>query len=144
MSYLGHIVLRQGIATDSEKTERVSHWPTPTSVKEVQQFLGLATYFCRFVKDFAKIARPLYRLNEQGRQFRWTIECESAFAILKNRLTNTPILTFPDHSKEFTLDTDTSQEGIGAVLSHEQDGQEWVDACASRTLSNAERKYCVT
>jgi len=144
VSYLGHIVSRQGIATDSEKTERVSHWPTPTSVKEVQQFLGLATYYRRFVKDFAKIARPLYRLTEQGRQFRWTIECESAFATVKNRLTNTPILTFPDYSKEFTLDTDASQEGIGAVLSQEQDGQERVVAYASRTLSKAERKYCVT
>ena len=144
VSYLGHIVSRKGIATDPEKTEKVSCWPTPTSVKEIQQFLGLATYYRRFVKDFAKIAKPLYRLTEQGRQFKWTTECDSAFATLKNRLITTPILSFPDYSKAFTLDTDASQEGIGAVLSQEHDGQERVIAYASRTLSKAERKYCNT
>ena len=59
--YLGHIISRDGVATDSAKTEKVNTWPTPTSVREVQQFLGLAGYYRRFIKDFAEIARPLHR-----------------------------------------------------------------------------------
>ena len=126
VSYLGHIVSRSGVATDPEKTAKVATWPTPRSVQEVQQFLGLASYYRRFVKQFAEIAKPLYRLTERGRQFRWTMECATAFAMLKSRLTSTPILAFPDSTKPFLLDTDASQEGIGAVLSQECDGNEVV------------------
>ena len=144
VSYLGHVVSREGVATDPAKASRVSSWPTPTSVQEVQQFLGLASYYRRFVCNFATIARPLQRLTEQGREFAWSLECDTAFATLKNRLTSAPILVYPDYSKPFLLDTDASQEGIGAVLSQEYDGQERVVAYASRTLSKAERKYSVT
>lgn len=144
VSYLGHILSRSGVATDPEKTAKVASWPTPNSVQEVQQFLGLASYYRRFVKKFAEIAKPLYRLTERGRQFSWTNECETAFAMLKSRLTSTPILAFPDFTKPFILDTDASQEGIGAVLSQECDGKEAVIAYASRTLSKPERRYCVT
>ena len=144
VSYLGHVVSRDGVATDPDKTSRVSSWPIPKSVQEIQQFLGLASYYRRFVRDFATIARPLQRLTEQGRAFSWSLECDTAFATLKSRLTSAPILVYPDYSKPFLLDTDASQEGIGAVLSQEYDGQERVVAYASRTLSKAERKYSVT
>jgi len=141
VSYLGHVVSRDGVATDPDKTSRVSSWPIPKSVQEVQQFLGLASYYRRFVHDFATIARPLQRLTEQGRAFSWSLQCDTAFATL---LTSAPILVYPDYSKPFMLDTDASQEGIGAVLSQEYDGQERVVAYASQTLSKAERKYSVT
>ena len=144
VSYLGHVVSRGGVSTDPEKTAKVTKWPTPTSVQEVQQFLGLASYYRRFVRNFAEIAKPLHRLTERGRKFFWTLECETAFATLKNRLSSAPILSFPDFSKPFLLDTDASQEGIGAVLSQISDGNEQVIAYASRTLSKAERKYSVT
>jgi len=77
-------VSRQGIATDPAKTEKVSKWPTPTTVKEVQQFLGLASYYRHFVCNFATLAKPLYKLTERGRVFQWTKECAEAFAALKN------------------------------------------------------------
>jgi len=144
VSYLGHIVSREGVSTDPDKTERVTSWPTPTSVQAVQQFLGLASYYRRFVQNFAEIAKPLHRLTERGREFTWTLECETSFATLKNRLASAPILSFPDFSKAFILDTDASQEGIGAVLSQISEGNEQVIAYASRTLSKAERKYSVT
>jgi len=144
VSFLGHIVSREGVSTDPEKTAKVTNWPTPTSVQEVQQFLGLASYYRRFVRHFAEIAKPLHRLTERGREFVWTLECETAFATLKNRLSSAPILTFPDFSKPFLLDTDASQEGIGTVLSQIIDGNEQVIAYASRALSKAERKYSVT
>lgn len=142
--YLGHVVSKDGISTDPSKTEKVSSWPTPTSMQEVQQFLGLASYYRRFIRNFACIAKPLHLLTERGRPFKWSEECATAFAELKSRLVSAPILAFPDHSLPFTLDTDASHVGIGAVLSQVQDGQERVVAYASRTLSKAERRYCVT
>ena len=144
ITYLGHVVSSEGVTTDPEKTAKVSKWPTQTSVQEVQQFLGLASYYRRFVKNFATIAKPLHKLTERGRQFSWTKECEDSFALLKQHLTSSPVLVFPDYTKTFILDTDASNEGIGAVLSQVHDGQERVVAFASRRLSKAERRYCVT
>ena len=144
VTYLGHVVSKKGVATDPAKTERVSSWPTPTTLQEVQQFLDLTSYYRRFIKDFAMIAKPLHRLTEQGCQFSWTAECNNSFAVLKLQMTTAPVLAFPDYTKQFILETDTSQEGIGAVLSQECNGQEQVVTYASHTLSKEERKYCVT
>ncbi len=79
VNFLGHIVSADGIQTDTQKTERVSTWPTPTSQKEVQQFLGLASYYRRFVKDFAAIAKPLYQLTEKTAKFLWSEDAQAAF-----------------------------------------------------------------
>ena len=132
------------MATDPEKTNKVSKWPIPTTISDVQRFLGLASYYRWFVKNYATIASPLHKLTERGRQFNWTSECATAFASLKQKLTYAPILAFPDFTQPFLLDTDASHFGIGAVLSQVVDGKENVIAYASRTLSKAERKYCVT
>ena len=143
--YLGHVISPEGISTDPSKTQRITEWPTPKSVQEVQQFLGLAGYYRRFVQNFAGIAKPLQRLTERGRIFKWTIECENAFARLKLLLSTSPILSFPDFSLPFILDTDACQCGIGAVLSQiHKDGTERVVAFASRAMSKSERKYSVT
>ena len=142
--YLGYIILHEGVATDPDKTKKISTWPKPTNLPEVQKFLGLSSYYRRFIPKFAEIARPLHRLTERGRPFKWTIECDTAFAELKLQLCSSLILTFPDFSLPFILDTDASQCGIGAVLSQKQNGEEKVIAYASRTLTKAERKYSVT
>ena len=145
VEFLGHIVSAEGVSTDPAKVKKVASWPTPTSRREVQQFLGLANYYRRFVEDFAKIAKPLYRLTEKTVKYEWTSECQAAFNELRQRLVSAPVLTFPDYSKHFVLDTDASYTGIGAVLSQtDDDGLERVIAYASNTLSKAERKYCVT
>ena len=145
VEFLGHIVSAQGVSTDSAKTAQVANWPEPQSTQEVQQFLGLASYYHRFVKNFADVARPLYRLLEKARPFHWTQACQEAFAELKRRLTSAPILAFPDFNKPFILDTDASDSGIGAVLSQQdEDGSERVIAYASQALSKPERNYCVT
>ena len=145
VSYLGHIVSRDGIAADPTKVEKVANWPVPTTTKEVQQFLGFAGYYRRFVKDFAHTARPLHRLTERGATFRWTNECQNAFEDLRRRLVTTPVLAYPDYTRPFILDTDASDTGIGAVLSQlGPEGEETVLAYASRSLSKPERRYCVT
>ena len=144
VSYLGHIVSADGVRTDPAKIQRVKDWPVLTSVREVRSFLGLASYYRRFVPGFAELARPLHKLTEAGRPFHWSEECERAFEDLKARLVSSPILAYPSAVDQFILDTDASDFGIGAVLSQQQDGAERVVAYASRSLTKAERNYCVT
>ena len=145
VEFLGHSVSEDGVRTDPTKTEKVAQWPVPKTKREVQQFLGLANYYRRFVKDFAAVAKPLHRLTEKNCKFTWANDCQTAFEELRHRLVTSPILAFPDYTREFTLDTDASDTGIGAVLSQVQpDGTERVVAYASRTLTKPERRYCVT
>ena len=131
VAFLGHIVSDQGVATDPAKVAAIANWSTPRSRKEVQQFLGLGKYYRRSIKDFATIAKPLHRLAEEDREFLWTESCEEAFWKLKGKLISAPILAFPDFTKSFVLDTDASNEGIGAVLSQVEAGKEIVIAYAS-------------
>ena len=145
VTFLGHIVSTDGVATDPSKTEAVSKWPIPQNRKEVQQFLGLANYYRRFVKDFALISKPLQRLTEKNAPFEWTIGCQNAFDELRKRLVSSPVLAYPDYERRFILDTDASDVGIGAVLSQVSDcGSERVIAYASRSLTRPEQRYCVT
>ena len=143
--FLGHVVSADGLLPDPNKTSKVKDWPTPGTVQEVQQFLGLANYYRRFIHNFAVIAKPLHHLTEKHTKFQWNHDCQNAFTALKTCLTSAPILALPDWSRPFVLDTDASDAGIGAVLSQiHQDGREYVIAYASRTLNRAERNYCAT
>ncbi|KAL5502169.1 hypothetical protein EMCRGX_G008896, partial [Ephydatia muelleri] len=144
VQYLGHVISAEGIRTDPQKVACVSNWPVPRNSKELQSFLGLASYYRRFVKDFAHIASPLHALTEKGREWVWSKECNDAFFDLKKRLVSSPILTLPDFSLPFVLDTDASGDGLGAVLAQNVDGVERVVAYASRALSRTEKKYCAT
>ena len=108
-------------------------------------FLGLAGYYRRFIKDFATVAKPLHRLSEKTCPFVWSEECQVAFETLRRLLVTCPVLAFPDYTKPFILDTDASEQGIGAVLSQiHDDAKEHVVAYASRLLRKPETKYCVT
>ena len=145
VQFLGHLVSREGVRADPANVERVATWPTPATKTEVQQFLGFASYYRRFIQDFAEIAKPLHRLTEEGATFLWTDECERTFEQLRRLLTTTPLLAYPDFKRPFILDTDASGVGIGAVLSQlDEAGRERVVAYGSRVLSKAERQYCVT
>ena len=145
VKYLGHIISREGVATDPAKTQKVADWPVPTSKREVQQFLGFAGYYRQFIREFAHTARPLYRLTERTATFKWTEECADAFQALRQSLCSTPVLAYPDFTRPFILDTDASDTGIGAVLSQtSSDGNERVIAYGSRLLTKPERQYCVT
>lgn len=142
--YLGHVISAEGVMPDPAKVDAVRGWPTPTNQTEVQSFLGLASYYRRFVKGFADIARPLHKLVEKGKRFQWGEDCQGAFEKLKTCLTTAPVLTYPDPSKSFILDTDASEVGIGAVLSQAEGETERVVAYASRALTKQERKYATT
>ena len=144
VQYLGHVVSQDGIQTDPEKTRAVEEWPIPRSVGDVRSFMGLCSYYRRFVPDFSTVAKPLASLTEKNSVFRWEEKESQAFHQLKHRLTTAPILAYPDPDQPFILDTDASDVGIGAVLSQRLDGAERVIAYGSRTLTKSERRYCVT
>lgn len=120
VKYLGHIVSEKGVATDGDKVQSIQTWPRPTTASEVRQFLGLCSYYRRFIANFADIAQPLYNCTEKSRSFHWTAEAEQAFQNLKQLLTSAPILGYPDPDGYFILDTDASSYGIGTVLSQVQ------------------------
>ena len=133
------------LEVDPAKVEKVTSWPTPKSAQEVQQFLGFANHYRRFIQGFVEIAKSLHRLTEHNSPFDWTAACQEAFGDLRNHLVHALVLAFPDYSLPFILDTDASDIGIGAVLSQvTSDGIEHVIAYGSRLLSKTERNYCVT
>jgi hypothetical protein len=112
-------------------------WPVPKNAHEVRRFMGLAGYYQRFVEEFSKIAKPITTLQCKGVRYEWTEECDSAFIELKRLLTSVPILRVSDMEKDFTVCTDASKQGLGAVLM--QDGG--VIAYASRKLKKHEELY---
>ncbi|BHF70390.1 hypothetical protein SprV_0301344000 [Sparganum proliferum] len=130
VKFLGHVVSAAGIETDDEKVTQIREWPTPADVTEVRSFLGLASCYRRFIKDYARIAGTLHKLTQKDIKFKWTADCTNSFQTLKDKLCSTPILVFPDITNDagkFILDTDASDTAIGAVLSQQQsDGTERV------------------
>ncbi|KAI4898201.1 hypothetical protein NFI96_005256 [Prochilodus magdalenae] len=144
VQYLGHVISAEGVKADPNKVQAIREWPVPKNQTEVRSFVGLASYYRRFVKGFAEIASPLHQLTEKGRRFKWSEACQKAFECLKASLMSVPVLAYPDPDKMFILDTDASDAGIGAVLSQGEPGFERVIAYASRALTKQERKYATT
>lgn len=144
VTFLGHRVGEDGISTEPCKVTAVRDWPTPINLRQLRGFLGLASYYRRFVQGFATIAAPLHCLLRKGEPFEWTQERREAFDSLKMALCQSPVLAPPDPHSTFLLDTDASDEGIGAVLSQPGSDGEQVVAYYSRSLSKTERRYCVT
>jgi hypothetical protein len=145
VKYLGYIVSADGISADPEKVAAVKDFPTPLDLKSLRSFLGLASYYRRFIPCFSSMGQPLYALTRKDAPFVWTGSCEEAFRRLKNLLTDAPILSYPDFEKEFFLETDASGTGLGALLTQKQDtGLNQPIAYASRTLQSHERNYGVT
>jgi len=140
ITYLGHVVSGQGIRTDPAKISAVRDFPTPKTIKNVQEFIGLASYYRRFVPNFAQVAAPLLELRK-NESFTWTQEREIAFNTLKQRLIEAPTLAQARMDRPFIVKTDASNVGIGAVLSQlDDDGHERVIAYGSRRLSDSEQR----
>ena len=126
-----------GIAMDPSKVQEVMDWKAPTSVSEIQSFLGLAGYYHRFIPDFSKIAKPMTSLLQKDHKFVWTEGCEVAFCTLRKLLTTAPILAHPNIEKPFDVFCDASKSGLGCVLM--QEGR--VIPYASRQLRKHEVNY---
>lgn len=143
--YLGHVITPQGLKPNPDQVQAVASFPEPQTVTQVRQFLGLSSYYHRFIHKFAAIAKPLHALTSKTATFQWTLECRSAFESLKCKISQAPILAYPNFDVPFVLQTDASILGLGAVLSQKQsDGQLHPVAFASRSLSKAEKNYSVT
>jgi len=100
IGFLGVIIGLEGIKMEKEKVKGVLEWPTPKCVKDVQKFLGLANYYCRFIKGFASIARPLHDMVKKNKKWEWTEKQEKAFSELKKRFTKELVLAAPDLDKK--------------------------------------------
>ena len=110
------MLLENGISIDPSKVQEVMDWKAPTSVHEVQSFLGLAGYYRWFIMDFSKIAKPMIRLLQKDEKFVWTLECEAAFHTLWTLLTLALVLAQPDIEKPFDVFCDALGTGLGCVL----------------------------
>ena len=139
VGFLGHIISSKGTEPDPGKIHAVKNFPRPKTVRNVREFTGLTGYYRRFIKDYSKIAKPLYELQKKDKYFHSGPAQEEAFEILKDF--SKP---FPDFSKPFTLTTDASDAVIGAVLSQEKENFDHTINYLSRTLNNAERNYSTT
>ena len=137
VSFLGHVISKNGIAVDPTKVEAVSQWEAPKTVSEIRSFLGLAGYYRKFIEGFSKLALPLTKLTRKGQAFIWDSDCEKGFQELKRRLTSAPILILPNPVESFVVYCDASLLGLGGVLMQNQQ----VVAYASRQLKVHERNY---
>ena len=118
VSFLGHVISKEGVRVDPKKVEAVSNWPRPTNVTEIRSFLGMAGYYRRFVKDFSRISSPLARLIRKQVKFEWDDTCEQSFHKLKDFLTTAPVLALPTDQGGMTVYCDASRVGLGCVLMH--------------------------
>ena len=155
VSFLGHIISEDGIATDDDKLKVVRDWEKPQTIKQLRSFIGFASYYGKFIPKFTSLCRPLHELiieknNERGTvigrrsstkiELVWSIEALEAFENLKIKLCSTPILGYPDYHRKFRLDIDASDYGLGAVLSQECKGKMKVISYASKTVPKSWRK----
>ena len=144
VAFLGHIITENGIYPSHEKIIAVKDWPAPVNRKQVRQFLGLASFFRRFVPSFAHIAKPLHHLTSINVKFKWGPEEQSAFTQLKNCLINPPVLANPRFDRGFIIYSDASYAGLGGILTQKDDNDdEFVVAYTSRKLKDAEARFSV-
>ncbi len=144
VTFLGHLIDQNGIHVDVNKCSAINALPTPRSATEVRSFLGMASYYRKFIKSFSDIAEPLIGLLRKGQAFVWAPAQQHAFENLRLALTNPPVLVPPDPNGKYVLHTDASDFAIGAELALEQDGVLRTVAFYNRTLAPAERRYATT
>lgn len=142
IEFLGYVDSSSGITLSARHTEAVNQFKQPTSVVETQRFLGLASYFRRFFKDFAIKAKPLYNLLKKNVTFDFDESCRRAFDLLKRELISKPILTLYNPVSETELHTDASSSGLGAMLLQKQQNRMWFPvAYYSQATNKAEARY---
>ena len=129
---------------DPEKVKAVENFPVPQNQTDVKSPLGLCSYYRRYIKNFAMIARPLHKASETKSSFTWTEQTQEAFESLKKHLSSTPILAFPGVKEPFILYTNVSLTALGAVLAQVQDAKERAICYASKAFSKYQTNYSGT
>ena len=141
IKYLGFVISGDGISTDPEKIQAVEGFPRPTNVKGIRSFIGLCSFYRRFVKNFSNIAKPMTELLKKDKRFEWNERCEKAFNELKDALMCEPVLRHFVPGKEIVIYTDSSGFGLGAILCQIEDGKEYVVAYSSKLLTDTQQRY---
>lgn len=147
LKYLGYVIDSNGLHVDPAKIDCILNYPTPKNKKDVKRFLGIASWYRKFVPNFSTIAGPLNKLtstNKKSNPFVWCNKAEESFTKLKELLVSAPILSCPDFDLPFEVHTDASDYGVGGLLTQTIDGVEHPIAYMSRTLSGPERNYSIT
>ncbi len=138
VDFLGHRITQEGLKMDDHKVKAILDWESPRSVPDLRSFLGLASYYCKFIKNFAKIATPLTNLlKKSSKTYEWEEACNKTFETLKGILVKAPMLKLPDFDKDFEIHSDASDFAIGGVLV--QDGRPV--AFESKKLSETKRRW---
>ncbi|KAK3515288.1 hypothetical protein QTP70_013484 [Hemibagrus guttatus] len=144
VQFLGYVIDRSGVRMDEKKVTAVRDWPTPTTVKELQRFLGFANFYRRFIRGYSSVTSPLTNLlRNKPKTLVWTPAATHAFQMLKQAFTTAPLLVHPDPELPFIVEVDASTTGVGAVLSQQQGNPRKLHPCAffSRKLNPAEVNY---
>lgn len=145
VKYLGYIVGEGCLRVDQDKVKAISEIPTPTSIRQLRQFLGMVGWYRRFIEDFSTLTFPLTELLSKKKSFKWNDEAQKSFELLKIKLCSAPVLVNPNFSKPFIVQCDASAVGVGAVLAQEDsEGIERPIAYMSQKLNKAQRNYTVT
>jgi hypothetical protein len=116
VEYVGHVLSRQGVKVDPDKTAAIAQISTPKSVHDVRSFLGCTNCFRKYILGYSQIALPLTNLLKADNQFVWSTDCEKSFQSLKAALLSAPVLVYPDFNKQFVLTCDASSYAIGFWL----------------------------
>jgi hypothetical protein len=142
VEYLGFDISREGIKPSDSKIEAILNWPTPENPRDVLSFLGLCSFYRRFVRGFSNITAPLTELTKEKKQWQWREDQEElAFQQMKIAMTTAPVLLFPDFHRQFVLTTDASLVAVGGILQQDQGQGLQPLAYASKKLNNAEVRY---
>jgi len=142
VGFLGVVIGLEGIKMEEEKVKSVLDWPQPKCIKDVQKFLELVNYYCRFIEGFASIARPLHNMVKKDQKWDWTEKQEKAFRQLKKRFTKELVLVAPDLDKKMRMEVDASDYAMKEVLSMECEDGKWRPvAFLSKSLNKTERNY---
>ncbi|GAB1865875.1 Reverse ribonuclease integrase [Camponotus japonicus] len=144
VKYLGFLIQQEGLKVDPDKTAPIVEYPPPRNIKQLRRFIGMASWYRRFIPQCATLLEPLTRLLRKGFSWEWGDEQKAAFDSIKSCITSPPTLSCPNFELPFVLQTDASSVDLGAVLTQESEGVEHVIAFASRALSEAEKKYSTT
>lgn len=143
VQFLGHYVAEGKLHIDPSRTEPVKNYPVPKNVKQVQRFVGFASFYSKFIPNFSELCYPLNRLKRKGVKFKWTKTEQNSFDKLIEALTSHPVLHLPDFSKKFILNCDASDHSVGCVLQQQWNGGTVVIGYTSRALTKSEQGYSI-
>jgi len=141
ITFLGHVVSKEGTRLDPGKIEAILHFPTPKTVTSVRSFLGLTSYYRKYIRGYSRLAGPLFELTRKDVAFVWDVGCQHAYQALKAALVDALVLTRPDFRRTLWLDVDWSPKGVGAILAQKKGRFEKVVAYASKNLIEAQKKF---